>query len=140
MSTTTPAPTSATVSGAFDVSMQVDSTAATDPVLGRMIVEKHFHGALTATGRGTMLTAVTSTPGSAVYVLIERVEGTLDGRSGSFLLHHTGIMQRGAKHLDIRIVPDSGSGELAGISGTLDIRIEGKAHYYDLSYVIAAEM
>jgi hypothetical protein len=129
---------SATVSGAFDVSMQVDSSAASDPVLGRMIVEKQFHGALHASGRGTMLTAVTATSGSAVYVLIERVEGTLDGRTGIFLLHHTGIMNRGEKQLDIRIVPDSGNGDLTGIAGTLGIRIEGKAHYYDLSYTLPA--
>jgi hypothetical protein len=128
------APTSQ-VSGTFEVSMKIDG----DPVLGRLNVEKQFHGALQASGRGTMLTAMTSTPGSAVYVLIERVEGTLDGRSGSFLLHHTGIMRRGAKHLSIGIVPDSGSGALRGISGTMDIRIEGKSHYYDLSYAIEPE-
>jgi hypothetical protein len=69
-----------------------------------------------------------------VYVAVERVTGTLDGKAGTFALHHTGIMERGAPALCVTIVPDSGTGELAGIRGTLAIDIRDKRHYYVLRY------
>lgn len=108
-----------------------------DKTLGRMTISKHFHGGLEATSRGEMLTAMTSTKGSAGYVAIEQVTGTLDGRSGAFTLQHSGIMDRGTPHLTVNVVPDSGTGQLAGLSGTMTITIEpaGK-HTYDLAYAL----
>jgi hypothetical protein len=81
-----------------------------------------------------MLTAMTGTEGSAGYVAMERVTGTLHGREGSFVLQHTGTMNRGAQQLSIAVVPDSGTGKLAGIAGTFAIRIEDGRHYYDFEY------
>ncbi len=104
--------------------------------LGRMTIDKQFSGDLTGTGKGQMLTGMGTAKGSAAYSAIERVTGTLAGRSGSFLLQHTGIMHDGAQQLTITIVPSSGTGELAGISGTLAIIIEGKVHRYDLEYTL----
>lgn len=123
-------------------SFQVRMTPAAEPdaaggvALGRMTLEKTFEGDLAATGAGTMLTAMTSVQGSAVYVAIERVTGTLHGRTGSFALHHTGVMTRGESALAVAIVPDSGTGELAGIAGSLRIVIEGKQHFYELDYAL----
>jgi Protein of unknown function (DUF3224) len=105
--------------------------------LGRMSIDKQFHGALEATSKGQMLTALTSVKGSAGYVAIEKVTGTLDGRQGSFVLQHTGTMTRGAPQLTVSIVPDSGTGDLTGLSGTMAITIaEGGKHTYDLEYTI----
>src|SRR6186997_2349032 len=110
--------------GPFDVTLTPQSSTGDnpEPTLGRMILEKTFHGDLEATSIGEMLTAGTSTKGSAVYVAVERITGTLEGRRGTFSLFHTGVMTRGAPDLSIRVVPDSGDGELAGISGTLAIQ------------------
>ncbi len=130
---------STTARGPFQVRM----TPAAEPdtaegiALGRMTLEKTFEGDLAATGAGQMLTAMTPVQGSATYVAVERVTGTLNGRRGSFALHHTGVMSRGTPSLAIGIVPDSGTGELAGIAGTLRIVIEGKQHFYELDYTLA---
>lgn len=124
-------------------SFQVRMTPAAEPdiadgiALGRMTLEKTFEGDLAATGAGQMLTAMTPVQGSAVYVAIERVTGALHGRHGSFALHHTGVMSRGEPSLAIGIVPDSGTGALAGIAGTLRIVVEGKQHFYELDYTLA---
>ena len=99
-----------------------------------MSLDKQYHGALSASGAGEMLAYMDRELGSGVYVALERVVGTLDGKRGEFLLHHRGIMERGAPSLAVAVVPDSGSGELAGLSGTLNIRIEGGKHYYDFDY------
>jgi hypothetical protein len=105
--------------------------------LGRFLLEKQYHGALEATARGQMLTVSTKVEGSAVYVAVEQVEGTLDGRRGTFALNHIGTMTRGTPNLAIAVVPDSGTGELAGISGALGIRIEaGGKHFYDFDYTL----
>lgn len=109
---------------------------AADPLLGRRSLEKQFRGELEATGRGEMLSAGTAVKGSAVYVAIERVSGTLGGKSGSFALHHTGIMTRGAPQLTIRVVPDSGTGELAGLAGEMSIEIADGQHSYDFEYTL----
>lgn len=101
--------------------------------LGRMSLEKTFHGDLTGTSVGEMLTAGAS-EGSGVYVAVERVSGKLAGREGTFALHHTGVMERGKPSLTITIVPDSGTGGLAGISGRLLIEITGGKHFYELEY------
>jgi ketosteroid isomerase-like protein len=125
--------------GAFDVKMtpQKAEEGPGAESLGRFSMEKRYHGALNATARGQMLTVGTKVEGSAVYVAVEQVDGTLDGRKGTFALNHTGTMARGAPHLAIAVVPDSGTGELMGIAGTLDIRIEeGGKHFYDFEYTL----
>jgi hypothetical protein len=107
-----------------------------EPSIGRMSVEKQYRGALEAAGRGEMLAASTSVAGSAGYVAIERVTGTLDGRGGAFVLLHRGVMTRGAPDLAIDVVPDSGTEELAGLSGRMAIRIEEGRHFYDFEYTL----
>jgi len=127
-------PTSA--HGSFQVEMKPlsDAPAQDGVTLGRLSLKKVFKGDLAATGDGEMLTATTATPGSAGYVAIERVSGSLHGRSGSFVLQHTGVMTRGAPSLNIQVVPDSGTGELQGLSGQLLIKIEAGKHHYELVY------
>ncbi len=132
------------ISGTFDVKMTPLALADDRPPaegggakLGRMALDKQYHGALTATATGEMLSAMSSVSGSAGYVAIERVSGTLEGRSGSFALQHTGTMTRGAPELLIRVVPDSGTGQLTGLTGSMAIRIEaGGKHFYDFEYTL----
>lgn len=106
--------------------------------MGRMTLDKQFSGDLVGTGKGQMLTGMGSVKGSAAYSAIDRITGTVHGRRGSFIIQHTGIMARGAQSLVITIVPDSGTDELAGIAGTLEITIEGKQHSYLLRYTLPA--
>ena len=129
---------SAVAKGTFTVDMKPQSEPNTsDGVsLGRMSLSKRFEGDLVATGQGEMLTALTQTQGSAGYVAIERVSGTLHGRSGSFVFQHTGTMDRGAQRLSITVVPDSGTGELAGLSGTFTLDIVDGKHLYDFEYAL----
>lgn len=124
--------------GTFEVQMKPleQTEPAPGGLLGRLSLDKQFHGDLEAVGQGQMLTAMSDVQGSAAYVAIERVTGTLHGRAGSFALHHRGLMTRGEQSLEISIVPDTGTGDLKGITGTLKIRIEGKAHFYDLEYEV----
>jgi len=105
--------------------------------LGRMSLDKQFRGDLEATSKGEMLTAMTGVKGSAGYVAIERVTGSLQGRAGGFALQHSGTMTRGVPQQSVTIVPDSGSGELVGIAGAMTIRIADGKHYYDLEYTQA---
>ncbi|SCK12587.1 DUF3224 domain-containing protein [Vogesella sp. LIG4] len=102
--------------------------------LGRLAIEKEFSGDLSGSSRGEMLSAITPTPGSAGYVAIEQVQGSLAGRQGSFLLQHNGVMTRGEKSLTLTVVPDSASGELAGLSGTMAIDIVDGLHHYRFDY------
>lgn len=102
----------------------------------RMSIDKQFQGDLEATSKGEMLSAGTEVKGSAGYVAIERVTGTLQGRAGSFVLQHTGTMTRGTPELSITVVPDSGSGELAGLAGKLTIDIVDGEHLYDFEYTL----
>ena len=106
-------------SGAFDVKVtpQKDGDEAT---IGRMTLDKQFHGDLEGTSKGVMLAVSTSVKGSAGYVAMEKVTGTLKGRSGSFVLQHSGTMTRGAPQLMVSVVPDSGTGQLLGLTGTID--------------------
>jgi hypothetical protein len=106
---------------------------------GRMSINKQFHGDLEATSVGEMLTAMTSVKGSAGYVAIERVTGSLHARKGSFALQHSGTMTRGEPSLSVTVVPDSGTDELAGISGKLAIIISEGKHSYEFEYLINAE-
>ena len=121
--------------GEFDVQMVPQAEdKAPGATLGRYSLDKTFRGALEGTGHGEMLTAVSETPGSAVYVAIERVSGLLDGRRGTFMLAHKGTMARGAQSLVVEIVPDSGTDDLRGIEGSLAIEIKNRKHYYRLDY------
>jgi len=124
--------------GTFEVKLtpQVAGDAGEGATLGRMSIDKRFHGDLEATSKGEMLTAGTDVKGSAGYVAIERVTGTLHGRSGFFVLQHSGTMTRGAAHLEIRVVPDSGTGDLVGLAGQMTIRIADGQHSYDLEYTL----
>jgi hypothetical protein len=124
--------------GPFEVALTPQEPAAgiEDARHGRMAIAKRYHGGLTGSGHGQMLTALTATDGSAVYVAIERVTGSLDGRDGGFTLVHRGIRDRGTSALEVGIVPDSGTGALAGIRGRMDIVIERGAHRYVLDYAL----
>ncbi|HEV7668716.1 MAG TPA: DUF3224 domain-containing protein [Thermoanaerobaculia bacterium] len=126
--------------GDFDVKINPLPLAgpAEDATLGRMSIEKEFHGDLVGTGKGQMLTAGAA-EGSGAYVAIERVSATLAGRKGTFALYHKGIMTRGTPDLAVIVVPDSGTEELAGISGILHIIIEGGKHGYDFEYSLPAQ-
>ena len=106
--------------------------------LGRITIAKTFEGDLTGTGSVTMLSAITGVKGSAGYVAIERVDGTLHGRTGSFVLQHSGTMTRGAAVLSVTVVPDSGTGALEGISGQMSIDTSGGGHRYTFDYEISA--
>ena len=125
------------ISGKFSVKMQPETLSVTgknDIQLARLSLDKTFVGDLSAHSLGEMISAVTTTPGSAGYVAIEQVTGSLSGKSGSFVLQHYGIMNRGESHLTLTVVPDSGTGELSGLTGTMDIRIEDGQHFYDFEY------
>jgi len=128
--------TTTVAKGSFTVDMkpQGEPAAADGVSLGRLSLEKRFEGDLQATSRGEMLTAMTAVQGSAGYVAIERVTGTLHGRQGSFVFQHTGTMTRGAQQLSIAVVPDSGTGELAGLEGTFRLQIVDGRHLYEFEY------
>ncbi len=125
--------------GTFEVKMapQALHDNAGDATLGRMSLDKQFHGDLEATSKGEMLTAGTAVKGSAGYVAIERVSGKLHGRSGTFVLQHSGTMTRGEPHLTITVVPDSGTGQLAGLAGKMMIIVADGKHSYDFEYTLA---
>ena len=121
----------------FEVKLTPQTPAAQgDSALGRLTIDKQFHGDLEGVSRGEMLTAMTPVDGSAGYVAIERVSGALHGRKGSFVLQHSGTMTRGAAELVISVVPDSGTGELAGITGRMVITIADGKHSYELEYAL----
>lgn len=122
------------VSGEFEVKMAPQDGPADQ--IGRMLLDKQFHGPLEAHSLGQMLAWRTATPGSAGYVAMERVTGELEGRKGSFVLQHSGSMDRGAPTLVVTVVPDSGTDGLTGINGRMTIRIEGGKHFYDFDYAL----
>lgn len=126
-------------SGTFEVKLTPLATYehAEGSPLGRLAIDKQFRGDLEATSTGEMLSAVGPVKGSAGYVAIERVRGTLHGRSGSFVLQHSGTMNRGVPSLTITVVPDSGTDEMAGLAGSMMIIIEGGRHSYELEYTLA---
>ena len=130
-------PMTAIAKGPFDVKLTPQG-AGTDPTaVGRMTLDKTFHGDLEATSAGEMLAVRTAVAGSAGYVAIERVSGTLAGRTGTFALQHWGIMDNGAPDLRIAVVPDSGTGQLAGLAGTMTIDIQpGGKHFYTFTYTL----
>jgi hypothetical protein len=120
--------------GTFEVKLAPQPTDAMG--LGRMSIDKQFHGDLEATSKGEMLAAMTETKGSAGYVAIERVTGALHGRTGTFVLQHSGTMNRGAASLSVTVVPDSGTDKLAGLSGKMAIQVEGGKHSYEFEYTL----
>ena len=121
--------------GSFDVKRAAEAVHdKAEGLLARHTLDKQYHGALDATGIGEMLSAGTATPGSAGYVAIEKVTGTLDGRAGSFYLQHSGTMARGQATLTIHVIPDSGTDALSGISGTMQIVIADGKHSYIFDY------
>jgi Protein of unknown function (DUF3224) len=124
--------------GTFEVKLtpQLPEDKSEGLTLGRMLIEKQFHGDLEAESKGQMLTGMTAVQGSGAYVAIERVTGALHGGTGSFILHHLGLMVRGAPHLDVSVVPDSGTGVFVGIAGTMTILIADGKHSYDFAYTL----
>ena len=125
--------------GPFDVKLAPQPLASEDKIegatLARLSIDKAFHGDLEAASKGEMLSAAGSVKGSAGYVAIEKVSGTLGGRKGTFVLQHNATMTRGAPYLNIVVVPDSGTDELVGLTGTMKIVIApGGAHSYEFDY------
>ncbi|MFL6286708.1 MAG: DUF3224 domain-containing protein [Pyrinomonadaceae bacterium] len=126
-------------SGTFEVRMspQAPDEGAEGVVgISRMLIDKRFEGDLEGTSRGQMLAAGTGVAGSAGYVAIEQVTGKLGGRDGTFVLQHSGTMERGVGRLTVSVVPDSGRGELEGLSGTMEIVIEEGQHSYVFDYAL----
>jgi len=123
-------------SGPFEIKLVAQTDHEAEPALGRMSIDKHFHGDLEATSRGQMLSAGTAVKGSAGYVAMERVSGTLHGREGTFILQHSATMTRGTPQLSITVVPDSGTGQLAGLEGRMNIVIADGKHSYEFEYML----
>ncbi|HEX5084635.1 MAG TPA: DUF3224 domain-containing protein [Blastocatellia bacterium] len=124
-----------TARGTFDVKVtqQPQDDSAAGP-FGRLFLDKKYHGDLEATSKGQMMGAFTAVEGSGAYVAFEQVTGTLNGKKGSFILQHKGTMRKGSYFMDVTVVPDSGTDELTGISGSLKIIIEGGKHSYEFEY------
>ena len=120
--------------GTFEVKLTPQDDKSEDKTMGRMMIDKQWHGDLEGTSKGQMLTGGDVSKGSAGYVAIEKFSGTMKGRKGSFILQHSATMVKGEGQLTITVVPDSGTDDLAGISGKLTIKIENGKHYYDLEY------
>lgn len=127
--------------GTFEVQLTPQPLAHAEAAagLGRLMIDKQYQGDLAAIGRGEMLSARTALEGSAGYVAIEQVTGTLNGRQGSFVLQHSGTLARGAQQLSISVVPDSGTGPLAGLSGTMTLAISDGVHAYNFAYSLPDE-
>ena len=125
-------------SGTFDVKVnpQALEEKVGDPTVGRMSLDKQFHGDLEGTSKGQMLVTGTEVQGSAGYVAMERVNGTLHGRKGTFALQHSGTMTRGTPQLSVTVVPDSGTGELVGLAGKMKINIVDGKHLWDFEYTL----
>ena len=129
----------ARATGTFEVKMEPQSEEMAEGAsVGRTSLSKQFHGSLEGTSKAEMLTAMSSVKGSAGYVAIERFTGTLDGRNGTFVLQHSGTMTRGVPQLSITVVPDSGTGQLVGLSGKMTVDISGGKHSYVFDYAIEA--
>jgi hypothetical protein len=123
-------------SGEFEVKM-TPQPADDKAAVGKFSLDKKFHGGLEGTSKGEMLAVMTSVQGSAGYVAMEQFTGTLNGRSGTFALQHNGIMTRGTPQLSVTVVPDSGTGQLVGLSGQMTIKIDGSKHSYEFEYTLA---
>jgi predicted flavoprotein YhiN len=126
--------TTMTATGPFTVKLEPQEMLAEYPLLGRLTINKEFHGDLTGTSVGQMLSARTAIPNSAGYVAIEQVTGTLHGREGSFVLQHSSNMVRGEAQQSVTVVPDSGTGQLEGLTGSMVINNAAGAHSYVFEY------
>jgi Protein of unknown function (DUF3224) len=124
--------------GSFDVTITPQESAPDAPV-ARMLLYKDFHGDLEAVAHGEMMAAHEPLTGAGVYVAIDRVTGTLHGKGGSFLIAHRGIRNADGQELSIVIVPGSGTGQLAGITGTIGIEIVEKKHFYTVEYELPTQ-
>jgi hypothetical protein len=126
--------------GTFEVKLnpQTPDGKFEDATMSRMTLDKQFHGDLEATNKGQMLSAMTVVKGSAGNVAMERVTGTLNGRSGTFVLQHSASMTRGVPQLSVTVVPDSGTAQLVGLTGKMDIIITAGKHSYDFEYTLPA--
>lgn len=122
--------------GTFEVKLepQAPTGGAIAAAIGRMSLDKRFHGELDATSAGEMISIKTDANGSAAYVALERVTGALGHVTGTFVLMHAGTMLGSEFHLSVTVVPGSGTGQLEGLSGRMDIRIVEKQHFYDFDY------
>jgi len=121
-------------SGTFEVKLMPQPVVDKDAGIGRMSLDKQFHGDLEGVSKGEMLSAQGDSKGSAGYVAIERVSGMLQGRKGSFTLQHNGVMNRGNPQLSISVIPDSGTDQLVGITGMMTIKIDEGRHSYEFDY------
>jgi len=119
--------------GTFEVKLTPQDDGP-EAVVGRMTIDKQFQGDIEGTSKGLMLMASSGVAGSAGYVAIEKVTGTVGGRRGTFYLQHNGIMTRGEGQLAIIVIPDTGTDELVGLSGTMDIVITDRQHSYEFDY------
>lgn len=126
----------AVASGTFEVKLTPQTDQPAEAVPGRWLIDKSFRGALEAVSKGQMLSAGTAVKGSAGYVAIEEVSGALNGRTGTFVLQHSGTMTRGAAELSITVVPDSGTEQLTGLTGRMKISIADGVHSYDFEYTL----
>jgi hypothetical protein len=124
--------------GTFEVTLTPHPGDGTP--FARVTVAKRFHGALDASSEVEMLSAVTAVKGSAAYVALELVRGSLCGHTGTFMLQHTGVMDRGRPSLAIAVVPDSGTGALTGLTGTMTIEVSGGAHRYEITAAVPADV
>lgn len=131
-------PVTAHAHGTFDVKATPAPGDDKDTVPGRFLLEKQIHGDIEGTSKGQMLTAGDFAKGSAGYVAIEQITGSLAGRRGSFALQHSGTLKHGAQELHITVVPGSGSGQLEEITGTMTIEIKDGKHFYDFDYTLPA--
>lgn len=123
--------------GPFEVKLAPLAPAhAGDDALGRMSIDKQFRGDLDAKSEGEMLSVMDATKGSGGYVALERVTGSLHGRTGMFVLQHSATMNRGEPNLSVSVVPDSGTGQLAGLTGSMRIIIEAGKHSYEFDYTL----
>lgn len=124
--------------GTFDVKVtpQTPDDGSASANVGRMSIDKQFHGDLEGTSKGEMLAMSSAVAGSAGYVAMEQVSGALNGRTGSFALQHSGTMTRGEGQLTVTVVPDSGTDQLAGLSGWMTIDISDGKHFYEFEYTI----
>ena len=124
--------------GSFEVKVtpQPADEKSDDTTIGRLSLDKQFHGELEGTSKGQMLGVQTAVKGSAGYVAMERVTGTLAGRTGTFVLQHSGTMTHGALQLSITVVPDSGTGQFTGLAGSMNIEITEGKHFYDFAYTL----
>lgn len=124
--------------GPFDVKLtpQPSEDESGEATLNRMLIDKQYHGDLEADSEGQMLAAGTRVKGSAGYVALETVNGTLQGRAGTFILQHSATMNRGTPELSVTVVPDSGTGQLVGVSGRMNIIITSGKHSYEFEYTL----